>query len=329
MSEHIEGYGMTSMAINLAFSDKMSREAENLQAITLWDNPPMDDTGPHSDGSGDDGSDDDDDDDDEIFIFQPPFPAQPRLDPDCPLAQYRGDILETATQRFSEFKFGKPQLTERRKPLPRPSLPCPFYASDPRRHRACLRYDLQRPIDLKRHLWTSHRQPQHSCPVCGSAFDTATACDAHIRPRECKRRVVVPRAEGLSDAQIYQLAEATREDEENEEDKDGKNAANNQDREANNNTSLKSEWTAIWAIVFPRDAPPPRRPDGLNNTTMNELTLLREFWNRQGREITAGLLAERRVYDTTMGSQKGSRDIRALQASVLDAMVEEVLASLG
>jgi hypothetical protein len=309
---------MASIFLNLAFSDKRLREACSSAAATLWGKPMTDDTGAHVEDSGEDNSDDNsDDDEDEIFIFQPPFPARPRLDPDSPLAQHREVILETATQRFSEFKLGKPQLSQRPK-----NLPCPFYANDPRRHRECLRLDLQRPVDLKRHLWTSHRQLQHGCPICGSAFDTATACDVHIRQRECKQRVEVPRPEGLSDAQLYQLAEATCEEEVDENYKAGKSTKSEQ-------ASWKAEWTAIWNIALPRDTTSPGYPDDLNNTTMDELELLRGFWRRQGREITAGLLAERGVDVTTMGSPKGRRDIRALQASILDAMVEHVLASMG
>ncbi|KAK0643214.1 hypothetical protein B0T16DRAFT_415518 [Cercophora newfieldiana] len=348
MPEPIEGHNVASMAIHLTFSAKTTRERHNLQETT-----PGGDIGPQKDnsyaqlmdsGSDDDDSDDDDDDyDDEILIFRAPSPAQLNLDADSRLARYRRDILRVAMPRFYEFRLQVlGQKITRMSALQPCSLPCPFYARNPCQHRACLRHNLQRPIDVKRHLWTSHRQRHgYECPMCGNTFETGTACDAHIWQRGCTPGPVVShmeREEGLSAAQVYQLVDLDEKEEcegedSEDDDEDATEDIQGQYQDQHDNTrqteyqanSSKSEWTAIWAVVFPEEVPP-RGPE--HDTIMKELALLREFWTRHGRGITAGVLAERGVYDNTMASRKGTRDFKALQASVLEAMIDETLEKL-
>ena len=328
---------IASMAMKLVISDeKMLKELRISQATTLRDDGSQtDDTDPYREDSDSDHSNDDDN---GGYIFQPPFPPPPRLQSESLLAPYQEEILEAATQHFLA-QLGEKQSTdnndEHDNTYLQRSLPCPFYVSNPSRHRPCLRHDLQRPIDVKRHLCTSHRQSQCYCPICSGAFATAVACDAHIRRRECqKRREVVPMVEeeeGLSDAQVYQLAEMDCDDIQDEDDAKNDTTAPNynpcQDHgQQNKQARRRSEWTSICSIVFPRGAPPLQPPQ--SDKTMRELAMLREFWDTQGLQITVDFLAEKGVYDITMSSRQGRWDLRALRASVLERMVEDILASL-
>jgi len=332
---------IASMAMKLVISDeKMLKELRISQATTPWDDGSQtDDTDPYpEDSDSDSDSDESNDDENYGYIFQPPFPPPPRLHSGSLLAPYQEEILEAATQHFLAQLNEEPMSgndDEHVNTYLQRSLPCPFYVSNPSRHRPCLHHDLQRPIDVKRHLCTSHRQSQCYCPICRGAFATALACDAHIRRRECqKRREAVPMVEeeeGLSDAQIYQLAEMDCDDIQEEDgvknDTTAPNYNQRQDRsQQNKQARRRTEWTSIWSIVFPREVPPSQPPQ--SDKTMRELATLREFWDTRGLQITVDFLAEKGVYDIAMSSRQGRRNLRALRALVLDRMVEDMLASL-
>jgi hypothetical protein len=142
---------------------------------------------------------------------------------------------------------------------------------------------------------------------------------------------LVEEEEGLSDAQIYQLAEMDCDDIQDEDDVKNDTAAPNYNQgqdhgQQHKQARRRSEWASIWSIVFPREAPPSQPPQ--SDKTMRELAMLRDFWNTQGLHITTDLLTEKGVCDIAMSSRQGRRDLRALRASVLDRMVEDMLASL-
>ncbi|KAK1753965.1 hypothetical protein QBC47DRAFT_403362 [Echria macrotheca] len=347
------------MSINPSFSEKQPREEPRSDGLQ---ETPRDD----SDFDSTD-SEDNDDDDDETFMFRPPSPYRPPLDPCCFLARYREPKLKAAIQGFSEFKslasqvqdsacikthafrhqptFTKPSCLAAttatapptHSPSPSSLLPCPFYVHNPHRYIACLHHNLQRPIDVKRHLWTSHRLARpYKCPTCGGAFEKEAACDAHIRQRACTNPTkAVPRMEhedGLSATQIYQLVQLGEEEEEQEDmasisdGVDDEEEAEDQNYNPEEEDDVRSEWAAIWHVVFPDEMPP---EDLENDNAMKEVALLREFWRKHGRELIAGSGDDRWVYDSSMQTKKGRRDVEALLASVLEGMIEDVLASLS
>ncbi|KAH8755047.1 hypothetical protein F5883DRAFT_571781 [Diaporthe sp. PMI_573] len=126
-----------------------------------------------------------------------------------------------------------PKATTRR------TLSCPFYLHDRRRHRDCLKSaaGLRNIKDVKQHLWHAHRQPPY-CSICHSIFRTSVECDEHMRARSprCKRESRQPTPEGISEAQVLQLAKRPKSAQPDE-----------------------STWFSIWEVLFPGEDKP-RQP---------------------------------------------------------------------
>lgn len=116
---------------------------------------------------------------------------------------------------------------------PPPTFPCPFFLHNPQGHPLCLRYHLQNPHSVKRHLDLHHRRPPF-CPVCGRTFATHAACDSHIVSRSCPPSETRPVVEGLTEAQIEKLS-----------------------RRSDPSLSEAEQYRAVWEIVFPGIEPPP------------------------------------------------------------------------
>jgi len=136
--------------------------------------------------SGESPSDDDEDESSDIFVQ--PTPDYPKLDHSSRLSGYVTELTEVALSRFFTrsslhapgIQFPRRRGTEseifpsppssranahsrRRKSnaddtsrLAAPSFVCPFYVLKPTEYRGCLRHDLRRIIDVKRHLGAAH-----------------------------------------------------------------------------------------------------------------------------------------------------------------------------
>ncbi|KAK1751212.1 hypothetical protein QBC47DRAFT_406471 [Echria macrotheca] len=235
---------------------------------------------------------------DDDFIYENPVPERRRLDQSSPLHGYQQDLANFALLLFKQslhsrsasglqdIRFSHQGVSE---------LPCPFYLGNPAKHHACLKTKLGRIIDLKRHLWASHRRP-YDCPVCNTVFGTAADCNAHIRRRACVKAKRIP-LETLSEEQLDRLSIPNGENQETEE-----------------------QWASIWRIVFPMVEPPELRYD----EKMREVVALRQFWSQEG-----GRVAQRFLQEKGITSGETCRDFKALRDSAMDIMLDALAQSDG
>lgn len=240
----------------------------------------------------DDDDDDNDDDDDEAFIYLYPSPERRRLDPESQLARYVGVIAEAAITSFLRMDVESRETDDGYR------FACPFYVHSPNRHRTCLRDDLKRIIDIKRHLWAHHRRP-YDCPVCGATFDAPAAWDSHIRREECTpaetRKQNSASAGSISEDQLQLLA-----------------------RRPSPGQSDEMRWEAIWRIVLPGEALP--RPAAREDALLRHSVALRRFWHEESDEIIT------QVLETTGEDQNiKRRDRRALRDAALDVMIDKLV----
>jgi len=245
------------------------------------------------DDDSESASDDDydDDDEDETFIYLYPSPEPRRLEPGSQLALRTGTISEAAIVRFLRTDAARYQAEGVQR------FACPFYLRNPNQHRACVRDDLKRIIDVKRHLWARHRRP-YDCPVCGATFDAPAACDNHIRRGECTRTEAqnTASAEAVSEDQLQLLAQPP-----------------------SPSCSDNEQWEDIWRIVFPRDRPPPQA--ARQDAFLRQAVAVRSFWDEQGETIIT------QVLETSSGIENlRKRDMRALCDTVLVAMIDKLVA---
>lgn len=189
------------------------------------------------------------------------------------------------------------------------SLACPFYLHDKERHSRCLtRVDLGTIRDLKRHLWTAHRQPYY-CPTCGITFARASTRDEHIKARACSPQQWKGTPQGLSEGQLQLLAKRCR-----------------------SSTSEVDQWFKIWHLIFPEtDTPsssPPRVPRTpyLAGKFEFAVCVARGYWAREGKQVIADFLEERSLRDYEVPDEE--RNLSALYQIVLDNVIDRLLQQL-
>ena len=173
--------------------------------------------------TGESPSDDEDEDDSDIFVN--PTPEYPKLDHAARLSGYVHELTEVALSRFFtrsalQIQFPRRRNTEgdyqypqpgtargaahakRRKSnaddtsrIAAPSFVCPFYVLKPAEYRGCLKHDLRRILDVKRHLWAAH----------------------HIRSGQCEPSPATDSSEPVvSEDQLHRIAEPASPDTEDE-----------------------------------------------------------------------------------------------------------------
>ena len=179
----------------------------------------------------------------------------------------------------------------------KPSFVCPFYVLKPDEYRSCLKHDLRRIIDVKRHLWLAHRRPT----------------DAHLnRPRAATWpynpsaiSLAAPPEAVVSEDQLQRLATRCAADESDE-----------------------AEWLAIWDIVFHGVAQPPpsRIMSSGAEELVRELDLLRGFWKAQGRSIISAFLESKGI--GCDDARRAEGNLAALHVLVLNRMVDKLVAGL-
>ncbi|KAK3344209.1 hypothetical protein B0T25DRAFT_573160 [Lasiosphaeria hispida] len=223
----------------------------------------------------------------------PPSPPMTRCGSTADLAEI-GDLMRTTnntngfvTEQISPAKLG---------------LACPFFAHNPTKHRSCLKQDLRSIIEVKRHLWTTHRRPYY-CPICGIIFDTSGGCNNHTRRRQCQHRTF-PKPGGLSKYQLDQLGQLA--------------------HPPNQWQSEKLQWFLIWDTVFPGDGQPPP-PPYLSNAidSVRRLGWLRDYWEGNGQRVLEDALSQEGIYEHRLPREK--RNLKALQGLVLEKMMDRLL----
>ncbi|KAJ2988638.1 hypothetical protein NUW58_g3868 [Xylaria curta] len=173
-------------------------------------------------------------------------------------------------------------------------LICPFYLRYKERHLSCLtRADLREIKDLKRHLWTAHRQPSY-CPICYDTFVLAKDWEIHGRRGSCASSGR-PRPEGISVLQMQRLS-----------------------RRAGPRVSREAQWLLIWEIVFPGVKPPSLtfRP----NEVEVVVWVLRDFWSADGDRIVSTFLTERRQQSPQLQAEE--LNVATLRPLVLNRVID-------
>ncbi|KAI0864270.1 hypothetical protein F4860DRAFT_465705 [Xylaria cubensis] len=176
-------------------------------------------------------------------------------------------------------------------------LTCPFYIRQKERHLSCLtRADLREIKDLKRHLWTAHRQPSY-CPTCNNTYVLSEDWEDHVRLRSCTSSSKPP-PEGISALQMQRLA-----------------------RPDDPWASRETQWLLIWETVFP-GVELPSLPF-LFGEVETVVWMLRDFWSAEGDRIVCGFLSERR--QQTVWPQE-ELNVMALGSLVLNSVIDQLVA---
>jgi len=226
-------------------------------------------------------------------IFTHPRGEAPRLDPLDQLTILGAELAENALSTFKNIPASEDQQS------PSPSgFACPFFTHDPSIHRRCLRSNLLRIVDVKRHIWAYHRRP-YNCPICSSIFGTIADRDRHIRADTCV--AAPPNAElALTSVTAEQLTELA--------------------RPSGAGRSKEDQWFAIWVIVFPGVAWPsvgPMLSDEVE--VVRQVRELRDFWRGQGRGITEAFIGSKGVNCDRLGG------LRRLTVVALNRMIDRLV----
>lgn len=190
-----------------------------------------------------------------------------------------------------------PKATTRR------TFSCPFYLHDRIRHRDCLKSTarLRNIKDVKQHLWHAHRQPPH-CSICHFTFRTSVECYEHIRAgrAQCKKEPRQPTPEGISEAQVLQLAKRPK--------------------------SMQPDeltWFSIWEVLFPGEDKP--RQPFLNQCgeLEAEVCRLHTFWSGNGDTIITEFLRLKGLRNR--GLKDEERNLAALHTFAIHKLTDELL----
>lgn len=159
---------------------------------------------------------------------------------------------------------------------------CPFWKHDPGRHRACFGKRLDRICRVKQHLVRSH-MPAFYCDRCLAVFPSPERKRAHLRD---ERATCVfddaARLDGITSEQRTELSRKPR----------GHGRAGGGGGGGGPPPDARSQWFAVWAVVFP-DLPPPASPYVDDHGLSEDLCHFRAFAEARG---PAALRAELRAH---------------------------------
>ncbi|VUC32930.1 unnamed protein product [Clonostachys rosea] len=156
-------------------------------------------------------------------------------------------------------------------------LACPFYISNPTKHRKCLiEHDLQSIEDVIRHVNRFHQEPPY-CPRCRETFGRATDRDRHFLSQVCEIRNWVT-VEGVNSYQRTKLWK--------------------RDKII---LGERKRWIRIWQIAFP-DAEVPTRSHYLDGEDEVKMSIARDFWACNGSKILSKFLTQN-GYDRPLSDQ--------------------------
>ncbi|KAK4448353.1 hypothetical protein QBC34DRAFT_112933 [Podospora aff. communis PSN243] len=227
--------------------------------------------------------------DNDTSIFRYPHGDAPRLDATDELAVLGTELAGVGLSAF----MASPAATAQ--PVSSAGLACPFFANDPSTHRRCLRSNLSRIVDVKRHIWAYHKRP-HDCPICGSVFDTRSELDRHIRADLCVEAPPDPwiAVNSVTTEQLSELA-----------------------RQTTVGGSTDDQWFLIWAVVFPGADWASIGPELSNDVEIvGEVQRLRDFWSTQGKQIAEEFLTRKRI------PRARWRSLKRLRVVALDCMID-------
>ncbi|GKU00868.1 unnamed protein product [Fusarium langsethiae] len=127
-----------------------------------------------------------------------------------------------------------------------PRFACPFYKHDPAKFatsRSCVGPGWKQVHRVKEHVFRSHKLPEHQCPRCFKAFESAEALSDHSRSSDpCQVQTRTAQEEGINASQEKQLHTRAKKN----------NAASNLERvEVDEN-----RWNEMYNIIFPNEEPP-------------------------------------------------------------------------
>jgi hypothetical protein len=172
---------------------------------------------------------------------------------------------------------------------------CPFYKSDPVKHKRCLLlYNSQSIEGLKHHLARHHKKPFY-CARCFETFKTPIGRDSHILDAKCQLLDPKP-MDGIDQ---YQRSMLWKKDKWY--------------------LSERKRWRWIWTIVFPSQ--PPHSPY-LDQGLGLEVSMARDFWDMYGWRCVSDFLSSRGYLD-----RHDENDEKALDA-LCDLVLEDLLTEI-
>ncbi|KAJ2904750.1 hypothetical protein MKZ38_007258 [Zalerion maritima] len=270
----------------------------------------------------------------------------PELDPDHLFALHTDALVEDAVAKFTQRvnrdsrhnttphvkndsnATNHASVVQSSPPNHTARLRCPYFASNPTRHRSCLaNADITSILSLKKHISRAHSRPTY-CPVCFATFQDASLRDRHIRARCCSRGH--PRSnpgsfEGVSSDQISRLARIRRDL--SEEEQWGKIS-----KVVLPSSSSSSSSSSIGTGAQDRRRRRRRRRRqtsirlGDDNGVEAAVVKAREFWDQEGKTIVSGFLKERILEMRDYNVPDEERSLAAMLAIVGRQVVEVVVA---
>jgi hypothetical protein len=146
-------------------------------------------------------------------------------------------------------------------------LACPFYISNPARHRKCLvEHDMQSIEDVIRHVNRFHAEPPY-CPRCRQTFCRAMDRDRHFLTQKCEIRDWV-HVEGVNSFQRTKLWK--------------------RDKII---LGERKRWLRIWETAFP-DTESPARSHYLSGEDEVKISIARDYWAYNGQKIVSKFLSQ-------------------------------------
>lgn len=141
-------------------------------------------------------------------------------------------------------------------------MACPFSKNDLFRYRRCLGLTLNRPKDVRQHIYRHHMKPDYYCASCYKVFETANDRDIHSRKRLCESLDGPPRPkfQGITEEQKKSLHKKLPRD-----------------------WNVEEQWYQIYDILFP-GCEKPRSPY-VGDFLGDVVSCLRHRWNTQGHKI--------------------------------------------
>ncbi|KIN03452.1 hypothetical protein OIDMADRAFT_117812 [Oidiodendron maius Zn] len=202
--------------------------------------------------------------------------------------EYRKPLRKLARTGVSKRQSISPQkedLGNPERPVLQPiagyfHLSCPFYIYNPVRHQSCvLKHELKSIEDVIDHLIKHHQEPAF-CPRCGRTFCKFLEQDNHIRERSCGYRPPT-NIEGVNDSLEAKLV-----------------------KEHNRRWRVKERWLQVYATLFPMATRPHGSAAYLKDGVGLEMSLVRDYWAKRGRECVEEYLSSHGLLHRHRGPDK-------------------------
>lgn len=174
---------------------------------------------------------------------------------------------------------------------------CPFHASNPKKYPVCLiHHELYSVEGVINHVKRHHAQPPY-CPRCSNTFETVSKCDRHILERRCRTKSLkIP--DGVNFYQTNRLS-----------------------KKHNTQLSSKRRWERVYKIVFPgaESCPSPYLDSGVGLA----VSMARDFWREQGREVVSEFLARQNWLSFSQGEHVHVALYELVISDLIGQLVEE------